>query len=133
MPLKRKCKYLIGSKDGKRAIYLDEENKDEILAYLQKDKRHEKKFKFISEIILGSHRNTDVYDKEEINSKCKDVTAMKFFKGQDNDRIYCKEVHSSEGTFIVVAAILYERKKTTKLNQEQINLIEKVANYQYEI
>ena len=101
MPLKRNCKYLIGSKDGKRAIYLDEENKDEILAYLY--------------------------------NKCKDVTAMKFFKGQENDRIYCKEVHSTEGTFIVVAAILYERKKTTKVNQEQINLIEKVANYQYEI
>ncbi|MDP1844312.1 MAG: hypothetical protein Q8K64_12915 [Sediminibacterium sp.] len=129
----RKCKYLIGSKDGKRAIYLDEENKAEIWAYLTKDNRHKKKFKFISEIILDGHRNTDVYDKEEINNKCKDVTAMKFFKGQDNDRIYCKEIHSTEGTFIVVAAILYEKKKTTKLNQEQINIIEKVGSYNYEI
>lgn len=131
--MKRNCKYLISSKDGKRAIYLDEENKDEILAYLHKDNRHIKKFRFISEIILGSHRNPDVYDKEEVNSKCKGVTAMKFFKGQDNDRIYCKEVHSADGTFIVVAAILYKRKKTTKLNREQIKLIEKVANYEYEI
>ncbi len=124
---------MISSKDRKRAIYLDVENMDEIIAYLHKDNRHKKKFKFISDIILGSHRNTDVYDKEEVNNKCKDVTAMKFFKGQDNDRIYCKEVHSVGGTFIVVAAILYEKKKTKKLNQEQINLIEKVANYDYEI
>ncbi len=131
--MKRNCKYLIGSKDGKRAIYLDEENEAEIQAYLNKDCRHKKKFLFISEIILGGHRNTVVYDKEEVNNKCKNVTAMKFFKGQDNDRIYCKEVHSAEGTFIVVAAILYEKKKNTKLNQEQIKIIEKVANYEYEI
>jgi hypothetical protein len=49
LKLKRKCKYLIGSIDGKRAIYLDEENKDEIIAYLQKDDRHKKKFKFIAD------------------------------------------------------------------------------------
>lgn len=131
--MKRKCKYLIGSKDGKKAIYLDEENAEEILNYFNRDKRHNKKFKFISEIILDGHRNTEVYDKEEINDKCKDVTAMKFFKGQENDRIYCKEVHTPEGTFIVVAAILYEKKKTQELNQEQINLIEKVGGYNYEI
>jgi len=131
--VKRKCKYLIGSKDGKKAIYLDEENAEEINSYFTKDNRHKKKFQFISDIILGGHRNTEVYDKEEINDKCKDVTAMKFFKGQDNDRIYCKEIHSAEGTFIVVAAILYEKKKTQKLNQEQINIIEKVGGYNYEI
>lgn len=133
MHLKRKCKPLVSSKDGKRALYLDEENKEAILAYIRKDDRHKKKFQFISDIILGGHRNTEVYDKEEINKKCKNVTAMKFFKGQDNDRIYCKEIHTIEGTFIVVAAILYEKKKTTKLNQKQIHLIEKVGGYEYEI
>lgn len=58
---------------------------------------------------------------------------MKFFKGQDNDRIYCKEVHSSNGTHIVVAAILYLKKKTTKLTNEQKLIIEKVGGYDYEI
>ena len=133
MYLKRKSKPLFSSKDGKRAIYVDEENEDEIMTYLLQDDRHKKKFKFISDIILGNHRNTEVYDMEEVNSKSKNVTAMKFFKGQDNDRLYCKEILSSEGTFIVVAAILYKKKKTKKLNQQQINLIEKVAKYQYEI
>lgn len=131
--MKRKCKHLIKSKDGKRAIYLDEENAAEIVSYLNKDNRHKKKFRFISEIILEGHRNPDVYDKEDINDKCKDVTAMKFFKGQDNDRIYCKEIHTIQGTFIVVAAILYEKKKTKKLSQEQKKLIEKVGGYDYEI
>lgn len=131
--MKRKCKYLIGTNNGKKAIYLDDENAEEIKSYLNKDNRHKKKFKFISDIILGGHRNPEVYDKEEINDKCKDVTVMKFFKGQDNDRIYCKEVHTPDGTFIVVAVILYKKKKTQKLNQEQINLIEKVGGYYYEI
>lgn len=131
--MKRKCKKIIGSKDGKRAIYLDEQNSKEILAYLNKDNRHKKKFKFISDIILGGHKNPAIYDKEEINNKCKDVTAMKFFKGQDNDRIYCKEVHSSSGTHIVVAAILYENKKNTKLNNEQKSIIETVGGYTYEV
>jgi uncharacterized protein YqfB (UPF0267 family) len=131
--LKRKCKKIISSKDGKRAIYLDEQNAKEILAYLNKDDRHKKKFKFISDIILGGHKNPAIYDKEEINNKCKDVTAMKFFKGQDNDRIYCKEVHSLSGTHIVVAAILYENKKNTKLNNEQKSIIETVGGYTYEV
>jgi len=113
--MKRTCKLLIGAKDGKRAIYLDDENGAEIIAYFTRDARHIKKFKFISEIILGGFKNTSIYDKEDINDKCKDVTAMKFFKGQDNDRIYCKEVHSSKGTYIVVAAILYEKKKNREI------------------
>jgi hypothetical protein len=131
--MKRNSKHLISSKDEKRAIYIDEENIKEIIAYLNKDDRHRKKFKFISDIILGGHKNPDVYDKEAINNNCKDITAMKFFKGQENDRIYCKEIHTDKGVFIVIMAILYERKKTTKLNREQKNLIEKIADYTYEI
>ena len=133
MQTKRKCIQLISSKDGKRAIYLDSANAEEIKKYLTSDERHKKKFKFISEIILEGHKNTEVYDKEEINKKCKDVTAMKFFKGQDNDRIYCKEVSTSKGTYIIVAAILYEKKKSNSLTNEQISIIEKVGSYDYEI
>lgn len=133
MHLKRKCKKLISSKDGKRSIYIDSENESEIWAYLNKDKRHKNKFRFISEIILEGHRNTEVYDKEDINDKCKDVTAMKFFKGQENDRIYCKEVHTISGSFIVVAAILFEKKKTTKLTTEHKKIIQTVGGYTYEI
>lgn len=131
--MKRKCKYLIGSKDGKRAIFLDTENSQEIYAYLNRDKRHQKKFKFIADIILGSHKNPNIYDKEDINEYCKDVTAMKFFKGQENDRIYCKEISTPDGMFIVVCAILYEGKKSKKLTQAQKNIIIKVGGYQYEI
>jgi len=124
---------MISSEDGNRAIYVDVENEEEILAYIQQDKRHIKKFRFISEIILGGHRNPEVYDKEDINEKCKDVTAMKFFKGQENDRIYCKEISDENGTYIVVTSIVHERKKSTKLSSKEIALIEKVGRYKYEI
>lgn len=124
---------MISSKDGKRAIYIDIENKDEILNYIKQDNRHNKKFLFIAEIVLGGHRNTEVYDKEDINDKCKDVTAMKFFKGQENDRIYCKEIKSDTGTHIVVTSILHEKKKTDKLSSKEIAIINKVGGYNYEI
>lgn len=129
----RKCEHIISSKDGKRAIYIDSLNKKEILKYLNQDERHKKKFKYITEIILGGHKNTDLYDKEDINEKCRDVTAMKFFKGQENDRIYCKEIHTSAGTLVIVTSILHERKKNTELSAKEIALIEKVGGYSYEV
>ena len=124
---------MISTKDGKRAIYVDSINKKEIVKYLTQDDRHKKKFKFISDIILGGHKNTNLYDKEDINEKCKDVTAMKFFKGQENDRIYCKEINTPTGTHIVVTSILLERKKSTELSAKEKALIEKIGGYQYEV
>lgn len=129
----RECEHIISTKDGKRAIYVDSVNKKEIIDYLYQDERHRKKFKYITEIILGGYRNTALYDKEDINGKSKDVTAMKFFKGQENDRIYCKEIFTRTGTYIVVTAILHRRKKSIGLSAKEIALIEKVGGYQYEI
>jgi hypothetical protein len=131
--MKRKCTPIIKSKDGKRAIYIDDENKSSILAYLNQDDRYKKKFQFISEIILGGYKNPEVYDKESINADCKDVTAMKFFKGQENGRIYCKQINTADGVLIIVAAVLHERKKSQKNTQVEKNLIKKVGGYQYEL
>lgn len=131
--MKRKCKKILSTKDESRAIYIDDDNAAEILAYLNQDERHKKKFKFITDIILGNLKNTEVYDKEDINKNCKNITAMKFFKGQENDRIYCKEITSKKGTFIVIAAILLERKKNNKLNNQQKLKINNLANYEYEV
>jgi hypothetical protein len=131
--MKRKCTPIIKSKDGKRAIYIDDENKSSVLAYLNQDDRYKKKFQFISEIILGGYKNPEVYDKESINADCKDVTAMKFFKGQENGRIYCKQINTADGVLIIVAAVLHERKKSQKNTQVEKNLIKKVGGYQYEL
>lgn len=131
--MKRACKHIASSKDGKRSIYIDSENGEEILKYLRQDNRHLKKFQHISTIILEGHKNCELYDKEDVSDKAKDVTAMKFFKGQENDRIYCKEISTPLGVKIVVASVLYLRKKNSKLTVQQKKLIETVGSYQYEI
>jgi hypothetical protein len=58
---------------------------------------------------------------------------MKFFKGQSNDRIYCKELTLEDKTFVVVTAELFEKKKTQGVKQKTKNIIEKVGSYEYEI
>ncbi len=119
------------SKCGNIAIYVDKINAEAILEFLYKDKRHRKKFKFIQKIIFGQFRMPEVYDKEEINQRCKGVTAMKFFKGQENARIYCKELTTEDKVFVVITSELLERKKNTKLTKKDRQLIEKVASYEY--
>lgn len=57
---------------------------------------------------------------------------MKFFKGQENDRIYCIE-QKTEGLFIIVAAEVYEKKKSQKLTKKELPIIHKIAKYDYQI
>jgi len=129
----RKAKIIRYNKDKSIAICVDVETWKDISDYLKRDVKHKKKFNYIVEIILKRLRNTDVYDKEEINKKCKGVTAMKFFKGRSNDRIYCKEQTLEDKTFVVVTAELFEKKKTQGVKQKSKNIIEKVGSYEYEI
>jgi len=125
---------IIKSNDrGNRILCIDVDNRAEIMRYLTQDAKHIKKFRYISEIILSGLKNTDLYDKEEIDDKSKGVTAMKFFKGQENDRIYCKEIIEDGKVFIVIMAILLEKKKNRKVKQRERNAIHKVGSYEYEI
>lgn len=130
--MNRKCQLLIADKEGKRAIYVDIINKNEIMNYLNQDNRHLDKFRFISNIILEGLHNKKVYRKEAINEKCKDVYAMRFFVGQENDRIYCKQTNDNNGIHIVIMAILHEGKKSDDLSSKEISLIEKIGGYLYE-
>jgi len=127
----RKAIKISESKCGTIAIYVDKINAERILTFLNKNNRHRKKFKFIEGIIFGRLRMPEVYDKEEINQRCKGVTAMKFFKGQENARIYCKELTTEDKVFVVITSELLERKKSTKLTRKDRQLIEKVASYEY--
>lgn len=129
--MKRKSIHLRSSNDKKRAIYIDEENANTIHSYLLQDDRHRKKFNHIIDIILGGLRNTSLYDKEDINQKCKNITAMKLFKGQENDRIYCKEITKRDKTFVVIVVELMKLKKQTRLTHREKNIIEKIAGYEY--
>jgi len=117
--VKRQAKIIRSSDDGKRHIAIDGVNYQKILDFIFKDERHENKFIDVCNIILTGLRNPKLYDKENINAKCKNVTAMKFFKGQENARIYCQEVKQRGKIFVVVAAELLERKKIKRINRKK--------------
>lgn len=129
----RKAIQIAISEDKKRILCFDKENAEELSEYVYQDERHLKKFQYIANLILRGLRITDLYDKENIDKKAKGVTAMKFFKGQENDRIYCKEFTRDDKTFIVVAAELLTKKKSKELKQKTKNIIKNVAGYEYEI
>lgn len=128
----KKAREIIKSTDGKRIICVDIDNYPEIVKYFNQDAKHKKKFQHICRIILDGHRS-ELYGKEDINNKCKGVMAMKFFKGNDNDRIYCKEMTLEDKTFVVIACELFIKKKSQRNNKKNIPLIEKVARTEYEI
>ncbi|HKI44242.1 MAG TPA: hypothetical protein VKA08_02805 [Balneolales bacterium] len=132
MSRKRKAVIIKRSNDGKRCIAIDVECADGIRSYINQDKRHRKKFDFICRIILLGLRNTELYDKEEPDDESKGIRAMKFFKGQENDRIYCKEITLEDKTFVVIASELHEKKKSRKLTHKEISIIHRVAGYDYE-
>lgn len=130
--MKRKSIFLIGSADGKQEIHLDYIHATSLKKHIFQDDRHRKKFMFIAEIILRGLKNPQVYDKENINKYANDITAMKFFKGQENDRIYCKEYVRNGKTQIVVAILLIEKKKTNHIDKRIRQVIEVISNYDYE-
>lgn len=129
----RHCKIFAKSPDGKKAVCIDAENEAEIMQYVLQTPRYKEKFMHIIQLILGGHRNTELYDKEDIDAKSKHVTAMKFFKGQENGRIYCKEMRTADGLFVVVTSEVYPRKKSEGVSKKEIPIIHKVASYEYKI
>lgn len=131
--MKRKAIYLASNKSETRKVYIDEINKKNIIDLLSKDERYKKKFRLILQLLLDNHRNTELYDKENINDKCKDVYAIKLFKGQENHRIYCKQTNTGKNkTFVIILSELNLSKKTQKNSHKEISLIQKVATYEYE-
>lgn len=131
--MRRKAIIIEKSNDGKRCIAVDKENAETIRDYLEQDKRHLNKFIDICNLIFHGLSNRALYDKEEPDKKSKGVRAMKFFKGQENDRIYCKEMSLNDKTFVVITAELLLKKKTKKLSHREKSIIHKVASYDYEI
>ena len=129
--MKRNAIIIKESGDGYRCIAVDEENASELLEFFRQDKRYQKKFNHICDLILGNQINRELYDKEEPDGKSKGVRAMKFFKGQDNARVYCREVSLKDKTFVVTAVEFLIKKKQNKLTQKELNIIHRVAGYEY--
>lgn len=108
-------------------LYVDLRNKDEIVDFLR-EKR--KKARRIFYEIFSLRYNYDLYAKEEVSVKAKNITAMKF-KGRDNERIYCKEYFIKENNREkkVVMITLYVKK--SQKGKKVKNLIETIGGYNY--
>lgn len=129
--MERTHEIIAKSIDGRMAIGIDRENKEEIINYLNQSDRHIKKFRHIVELLLNGHKNTQLYDKEDFNKKAKNITAMKFFKGQENDRIYCVEANLNDMRVIIMIEIYY-RKKSQSITKREIQVLNKIAKYEYQ-
>ena len=107
-------------------LYVDLRNKDEIVDFLR-EKR--KKARRIFYEIFSLRYNYDLYAKEEVSVKAKNITAMKF-KGRDNERIYCKEYFITENNREkrVVMITLYYKDEMDKKTKK---LIEALGGYDY--
>ena len=130
---KRYAYIIQSSENQKRHICIDAINEQQIMTFLKEDAARIKKFRQIVNLILDGLRNTDLYDKEDIDKNCKDVTAMKMFKGGQNIRLYCKEMRNIAGSFYVIVVELLPKKKDQKVKGKVKTLIQTVANYEYQI
>jgi hypothetical protein len=130
---KRQAYILKSSEDSKKHVCIDALNEVAIISFLKDDEARIKKFYHIVGIILKGLRISELYDKEDIDEQCENVTAMKMFKGGDNIRIYCKEQRDNNGTFYVIVSELLPKKKDQKVKGKVKQLIKKVGSYEYTI
>ncbi len=116
--------------DGEIEFYIDEENKDNIIDFLD-EKGMDKLRHIFSRICNGKQPPKDVYSQENYDKNIKDVTAIKF-KGTsfNNARIYCKDYGKNKPRIIVLSELL-KSKKQKKLTHKEKSLIKKVNDYDY--
>lgn len=132
MGIKRTCTVIEKSLDCKIVLAVDDDNAAEIINYLKRDERHKKKFNFIVSAIFERKATKEIFRSERIDPSSESVYAMRFFPGQENDRIYCKKIEYEEITFIVMSELM-EKKKNQKLKRRERNIINKISGYEYQI
>tara|TARA_R110002012_G_scaffold279904_1_gene468324 strand:- start:1057 stop:1467 length:411 start_codon:yes stop_codon:yes gene_type:complete len=132
--VKRKAELIKISQDGKKAFYLDAENSGEIMAFLKSDPANLKKFQTTLELILHHRAPRDLYDKENFEKGCEQVTAIKLFKGKKNPRIYCQQFTDGDTErFVIIGIELLEKKKSQKLTAKEKSIIRRVSKYEYDL
>lgn len=132
--MKRKAELIKISQDGKKAFYLDAENSGEIMVFLKSDPANLKKFQTTLELILNHRAPRDLYDKENFERGCEQVTAIKLFKGKKNPRIYCQQYTDGETErFVIIGVELLEKKKSQKLTATEKSIIRRVSKYEYDL
>lgn len=122
------------SANGKVVIGIDSMTLKEITNYIGQDDRHKDKFKDIVKLVLEGLHNRHLYKREKLSSDINNVTAMRFFVGQENDRIYCQETsYKNKKVKIIILGKLHLHKPNNDLSDYEISLIKELSKYEYEI
>jgi hypothetical protein len=109
-------------------IYVDDEIYDNFIILLN-ELSYKKKFRRIVYEILKGRYKKDLYEKEEVSDKAKNLTGMKF-KGKENLRIYCKEFFLTNKKIVMITIL---KKKVQKASNKKIkNILESIGDYEYE-
>lgn len=133
--MKRKAVLIKSSKNGRKAVYIDEKNKQAIYAFLNGQNKRKQKFLQIIDMILEENRPPrDLYDKEDFEKGCENITAIKLSKGSENPRIYCQQyAHKGKKVFVIIVSELLEHKSSKKLTHKEKGIIRRVAKIEYEL
>lgn len=116
-------------------IWIDEKNGKEILDLIFEEDnsgnpiRLEKWMTILHSIYSLKPKN-ELYGREDVSYKAKDVKAMKFKKHKGNNwRIYCKEYNLENKKIIMISS--YD-KKEQKISKKLKNKLETIGRYEYE-
>ena len=135
--MKKKYKFVRRKPNCKIEVAVDTEVMKEIFEYVGQDQRHKDKFLDIVAVVKEGLSNRYLYKREKLDNDTKDITAMRFFVGQENDRIYCKEISridpiTREPVKVVVMAALHLHKTSETLSDIEKGIIKKIATHEYE-
>jgi hypothetical protein len=115
----------LGINDSVTEIYVDVINRDDIEETIRGNL---KKFRRVVYEMHKNHYNSDLYGKEEVSEKARNVTAIKF-KGKENIRIGCKEFFRGGKKVVMIVKII---KKVQKNDKKLKNIYETIGGYDYE-
>lgn len=117
-------------------IRIDEQNFDDLVEFLTETDKNgklvrQKKFsRILREVVLGNYDDA-LYGREEVSSKAKNVTAMKF-TGSNNYRIGCKEFFKENKKVVMITCFHKKSTKGAKNSNKEIAIYEAIGSYEYE-
>lgn len=125
----RKAEKIAESSNGKVIIYVDSKELDSIKTFLKTESNFET-FILFRQQVFENRRNKEIYKKEKISTKCKNLYAIKFDSGRSqNDRIYYLEYH--DGRRRIVLPKLFIGKKSQKINKQLKASLKPICNREY--
>ena len=133
---KRLARCIGKSLDGKRKIFFDDVNYDQLIEVIMSEPGLQKKIYYIIELLLNhpAGPTKDLYGSENIERGCEHVKAMKPFSNSNrNMRFYCQHHTDENGAVVIVVVEYLAKKKSQDLKAKYKQIIKKVASYEYDL